>query len=229
MMETYWRFCIAACISLAVTSCSAGGSVAQPTHTPSSPEVSSTVEPSPSPQLNNVARIVTTTRDGDKATADLFLGVPVPLSEADPIVSQCALSATNVSPDRALAVPFQVTLYMQSPIPGRLLLTLGPGELSGTYLTSPSQDCNPGSGIYLVSIPRAAPSTYVYEGWKILPNVITPAEPQGDPSLLANYVFTPGLYIGNAAGSARESDISGSQVCKAQRHVYIASKPDNCN
>jgi hypothetical protein len=171
-----------------------------------------------------------TNRDGDRAEGAILLAGIQSAAQADfstgsTMATECINNWDGITPSRSLVVPFRITVKLVSALPAPLKVAF---QTPAIIRSSPRPECtvsNFGGFYYLVNMSEARPATdYVYDGFIVVGNVISPNYPQGDPEKMADVGLAP--YFGIGALIGKSTDLSGPNVCNGA--VYVTKPASGC-
>lgn len=171
-----------------------------------------------------------TNRDGDRAEGAILFAELQSAAQADSstgstIATECINNWEGITPSRSLVAPFRVTVKLVSTLPAPLKVAF---QTPAIFRSSPRPACtisNFGGFYYLVNMAEAQPAKdYVYDGFIVVGNVISPNYPQGDPEKMAGVGLKPIFGIGPLIG--KSTDLSGSNVCNGA--VYVTKPASGC-
>jgi hypothetical protein len=196
---------------------------------------------------------VATDQQGDRVSVTVGVGSPTPMSSS----SSSAVSACDAdveqeqsSPQRSIAVPFTVSMTVQSSLATSVSVGLdgfgivtsggsvdanGEQTLGGTPLWAGAYSSGPtcqtwndlGAGVVDWSASAATPnSTQSWSAWLIIPNAITPNDPSG-LDVAQNLVLQPAVSIsGGELFNLQPSGSSSSVVsCYSQSDLIPGNAP----
>ena len=212
-------------VLVACTSSHTNSRTAQQPPTPASSPAAAVASPTANPATaQSTVTGIATDSEGDTVTIGIYFArAGIGAGPSDDAVKQCStdLQAEADSLDRALVIPFHVTARITSTLstPIQLNFSNGLHQVSSGGNTQPldrnpywamdysdGHVCQaPGDGTFspgTINWATAGPhATYTGSGWLILPDAITPNDPDGSTSYATKIVIIPTVRLGNNMAS----------------------------